>query len=215
MRALRPLASLVVLALAGSPAGAQTVRSGSDNARAMQQIQQLTAERAALTAENERLKQQLEEARRESSAGEEAERQALARRAQAAEATAGRLLAARSAESEETTRLRGQLEELVSKFRETAQTLKGVEAQRNELGGRLASAEQGLETCRANNAELLQINDEVLVRLEQTGFWTKLAADEPFTRLKRTQLENLAAGYRVRAGELAVPPPTGRSVESP
>lgn len=215
MRALRWLGSLALIAVAGLPAGAQTVRSGSENARAMQQIQQLTAERAALTAENERLKQQLEESRREASAGSKAEEQALARRARTAEENASRLLAARNAESEEAARTRGQLEELVGKFRETAGTLKEVEKQRDELRGRLASAEQGLETCRAHNAELLQMNEEVLVRLEQTGFWTKLAADEPFTRLKRTQLENLAADYRVRAGELAVPAPAERSGELP
>jgi len=60
-------------------------------------------------------------------------------------------------------------------------------------------------TCRDHNAQLLRINEEVLVRLENTGFWTKLAADEPFTKLKRTELENIAMDYRQSARDLAEP----------
>lgn len=201
--------SLSLLSLVISPAAlAQATRSGGSqqqNAQALQQMQRLAAERAALQAENTRLKQELEAAtKRAGTAGSQEE--ALKRRAQTAEATSTRLAASSAANAESAARMRTQMDDLVSKFRETAQTLKQAEAERNELRQSAAAAEQKLKTCHDHNAELLTINEEVLVRLENTGLWTKLAADEPFTRLKRTELENLADQYRARATELAVTP---------
>jgi chromosome segregation ATPase len=201
--------SLALMSLAVAPVVlAQTVRSGGaqqQNAQALQQMQQLAAERTALQAENSRLKQELEAAtRRAGTAGSQEE--ALKRRAQNAEATSTRLAASSAANAESAARMRAQMDELVVKFRETAQTLKQAEAERNELRQSAAAAEQQLKTCRDHNAELLNINEQLLVRLENTGFWTKLAADEPFTRLKRTELENLAGEYRTRAAELKVTP---------
>lgn len=212
----RPIAiaaSLALMSLAVVPAAlAQTVRSGGaqqQNAQAMQQMQQLAAERTALQAENTRLKQELEDVKKRADSAR-AQEEALKRRAQSAEAASSRLVASTAANTESAARTRAQMDELVARFRETALTLKQAEAERNELRQSAAAADQQLKTCRDHNAELLNINEEVLVRLENTGFWTKVAADEPFTKLKRTQLENLAVDYRARARELteaaAAPP---------
>ncbi len=184
---------------------AQTTRSGgSPGAQAMQQLQQLANERASLQAENARLKQELEAARKLIDAAT-AKEAALTRRAQNAEATSSRLNASSAASTESAARTRAQLDELVAKFRETVHQLQGMENERNELRRRTESGGRELTTCRQHNAELLRINEDVLTRLENTGFWTKLAADEPFTRLKRTELENLAADYRDQAAEHAEP----------
>lgn len=204
-QSFRAVVLALSVALAPWPTTAQTTRStGGDTSRLQQQLQQLASERTALQSENARLKQQLDEAQQKLSSAT-AQQATLERRALGAETTAKRLAASGSTGVEEATRSRAQMEEVVEKFRETAQSLKTAETERAELRQRLAAEEQRLTTCRANNAELLQINEEMLVRLENTGFWTKLAADEPFTRLKRTQLENLAAEYRDRAADLAVP----------
>lgn len=197
--------ALALIAFTGAPvAVAQTTRNAGDqqNAQAMQQLQQMTAERAALQSENARLKKELEDTKKKVDSAS-AQEDALKRRAQSAEAASSRLAAGAAANTESAERTRAQMDELVGKFRETAQTLKQVEAERNELKQSAGAAERQLKTCRDHNAELLTINEEVLVRLEHTGFWTKIAADEPFTRLKRTQLENLAGDYRARANELA------------
>jgi chromosome segregation ATPase len=188
----------------GGPAAAQTTRSGGDAARVMQQMQQLASERTALQAENAKLKQQLDEAQKKLSAAT-TQQDALTRRAQTAEAASSRLAASSAVSTESAARTRAQLDELVAKFRETAQALKEAETDRNALRQQAQQSERQLETCRDHNAQLLTINEEVLVRLESTGFWTKLAADEPFTKLKRTQLENLAMDYRQRARNLAEP----------
>jgi hypothetical protein len=41
----------------------------------------------------------------------------------------------------------------------------------------------------------------VLTKLEDQGFWSRAARVEPFTRIKRTQLENLVDEYAARAEE--------------
>lgn len=202
-----PLFGAFVLLAWALPAAGQTVRSGGADPRLMQQVQQLQGERAALQSENAKLKAQLEELRASADSGGAAQR-ALEQRAAAAEQASRRLAASQEAASESAARTRAQLDELVVKFRETAQALKDAESERNALRDRRQEDARALDTCRAHNAELLRINDEVLVRLENTGFWSKLAADEPFTRLKRIELENLASDYRARASELNVPPLT-------
>jgi uncharacterized protein YlxW (UPF0749 family) len=196
---------IAVLAALGVAATthSQTTRSGGGaNAAAMAQLQQLSAERTALQAENARLKQELEEAKKRAESATSQET-ALKRRAQEAEAAKNRMSAGTAATAESAARTRAQLDEVVVKFRETAQVLKDVEVERNGLKQEIDRMQRELGTCRDHNAQLLTINEEVLVRLENTGLWNKLAADEPFTRLKRTELENLAADYRVRAKELA------------
>jgi chromosome segregation ATPase len=209
---LRRAALALGLLAAVSVTDAQTTRSGggNQNAQALQQMQQLASERTALQAENARLKQELEEARKKADSAS-AQEDALKRRAQNAEAASSRLAASTASNTESAARTRAQMDELVGKFRETAQTLKQVEAERNELQQAATLVERRYNTCRDHNAQLLTINEELLVRLENTGFWTKLAADEPFTRLKRTQLDNLASDYRARARELAEAPATAKS----
>src|SRR5262245_21968084 len=207
----RPPHTVVVAATvlcAGAPlcAAAQTARSGGQNAQATQQLQQLASERSALQAENTRLKQERDDLQKKLDAAS-AQGSALAKRAQTAEAASSRLAASNAASVEGAARSKTQMDELVGKFRETAQTLKTIEAERNALRQQVQTAERQITSCREDNAQLLSINKEVLVRLENTGFWSKLAASEPFTRLKRTQLENLAEEYRARATDLAEPPP--------
>ena len=55
----------ILLTLPITASFAQTERSGNADARVMQQLQQLTSERAALQSENARLKQDLEKVRKD------------------------------------------------------------------------------------------------------------------------------------------------------
>jgi len=54
---------------------------------------------------------------------------------------------------------------------------------------------------------LYKLNTEVLDRLEHQGLWSHLARSEPFTQLKRTQLENLVDDYKQRATDQLVAKP--------
>jgi chromosome segregation ATPase len=190
-----------------SPVHAQTARSGSGN-EASRQLQQLAAERGQLQSENARLKQELDALKKQQETASSAD-SGLKQRAQASEANASRLAAANAATTDKLGRTEAQMEALVAKFRETAQALKDIETERNALRSSNQKAGRDFAACRSANGQLIEMNGEVLDRLEHTGFWTKVAADEPFTRLKRTQLQNLSDEYRAKAAELTVAPPAG------
>ncbi len=180
---------------------AQTERSGNADARVAQQLQQLTNERMALQAEVVELKQELEQARKEL-AGANSAKSSLESRNRTLEATAGRGQAAQQSSEEQLERTRDQLQDLVAKFRETAQTLREVETDRATVTSQLVTKEREFSTCVDRNAALYLLNDEVLDRMQSRGFWSSVTEREPFTKLKRVQLENLIDDYRYRAEEL-------------
>ena len=195
------LYSLAVACVLALPAHAQVQRSGNADARVAQQLQQLTSERAALQAENARLKQDLDQLKAQLQKSESATK-TLQARTKALEQNAGRGNAASQQAEEQLERSRTQLQELVGKFRETAQTLRDVETERDGIKGQLGLKERELKTCVDRNASLYNLNTEVLDRMENRGFFSGLAEREPFTRLKRVELENLIDEYKYRADEL-------------
>jgi chromosome segregation ATPase len=193
----------LTLCLMAASSHAQVQRSGNADARVAQQLQQLANEKVALQAENNKLKQELEQVKaqlqKSSSTAKELENRNRVLQASSASRTTNNQQA-----EEQLERTRAQMQELVAKFRETAQTLRDVETDRATAKSQLAAKEREYKVCVDRNAGLYELNDEVLDRMEDRGFWSQLAEREPFTRLKRTQLENLIDDYRYRVEELRV-----------
>ncbi|HTU66641.1 MAG TPA: hypothetical protein VMF52_11870 [Steroidobacteraceae bacterium] len=201
---------LALAVLATLPAHAQSARQGGGgNAQLTQQLQQLAAERTQLQADNARLKRELDETRKERDSLK-GERENTEKKLRSSAALASRASGDRKQVEDDLAQTRDKLTELVTKFRETATTLRDVETERAGLQQQVQAGGQELNACVDRNAKLYAMNDEILDRLENQGFWTSVARAEPFTRLKRTQLENLADDYRARAGdtrvEAATPP---------
>lgn len=179
---------------------AQTARSGGgDNAQLMQQMQQLAAERTQLQADNARLKRELDELRKERD-GLKGGQESRERRARASETALARAGLERDASTRELEQLKERTQELVAKFRETIQELRNVESDRTAVKQQLGARDTELKSCVHNNSELITLNDEILKRFEKHG-WS-----EPFTQIKRVQLENLAEEYRGRAEDAQVQP---------
>lgn len=191
----------IVLGVSCSQALAQVERSGNADARVMQQLQQLTSERASLQAENSQLKKTLEELKQDLQKATGA-KVAAENRAKTLAANASRGEAVEQQAEEQLERTRTQMQELVTKFRETANTLRDVETDRDTTRSTLAARDRELRSCIDANAGLYNLNDEVLDRMESRGFWSNVGEREPFTRLKRVQLENLIDDYKLRADEL-------------
>jgi hypothetical protein len=198
------LAALSIAASLNSPLHAQAARSGggADNARVVQQMQQLASERTALQADNAKLKEQLADLQKKLD-------QATADVAASTAHTKGvqQQELARAADSkkqaeEANEKLKTQMRDLVVHFRETAQDLKNVEVERNEFHGKLEARNREYATCVDRNVGLYQTNIETLDRLDKHGFWSKAADTEPFTQLSRARLENLIDAYRYRIDEL-------------
>lgn len=198
----RAIVTLMLCLMAVSSHG-QVQRSGNADARVAQQLQQLANEKVSLQAENNKLKQELEQVKaqlqKSSSTAKELENRNRVLQASSASRTTNNQQA-----EEQLERTRAQMQELVTKFRETAQTLRDVETDRATAKSQLAAKEREYKVCVDRNAGLYELNDEVLDRMEDRGFWSQLAEREPFTRLKRTQLENLIDDYRYRVEELRV-----------
>ena len=188
-------------------AHAQTARSGggagADNAKILQQMQQLASERTALQADNAKLKDQVEELKKKLDKTT-AENSALTARQRTITAGGDGAAAANKQLTESLEKSRAKMQELIARFQETNQNLKLVETNRNELKARLESKEGEYKTCVDRNAGLYEINLETLNRLERRGFWSHAADSEPFTQISRARIENLIDDYRARIDELRI-----------
>jgi cell division protein FtsB len=201
-RRLVAVVTLLLLVHAGvASAQVQRTGGGAANAQLAAQYQRVVTERAQLQADNEKLKKQVEDLKKEL---ESAKRQS-ATSAAGVSSSAAQLAAAQAAnqsttQSLEQTKIR--MQELITRFRETAVTLKGVESDRSQLQQEASQTKADLSRCVERNAQLYQVDTEVLDRYEHQSAFSYMARGEPFTRLKRTQVENFAEEYRERAQEL-------------
>ncbi len=199
-------AALLSISLAGVPGIAQVARSGSNaNAQLLEQMQQLASERTALQAEAARNKKELEGLRKERDALKSAQ-QSVDMRARSASAALAQAVAQRDTAEQELKQAKEKMELLISKFRETIQQLRDIETDRATTQQTLATRDRELKVCLDRNGAFYELDDEVLTRLEKQTLFSRLAASEPFTRIKRVQLENLVDDYRARGDDLRLTP---------
>jgi chromosome segregation ATPase len=197
---------MICLLMHAAPADAQVQRSGGgENAALMAEYQQALTERTQLQADNGKLKQQLEDIQKQLAA---AKRQLAAAQAGAGSSQAALQQAQASAQTYEKSfaDTRSKLQELLGRFRDTVSTMQGIEQSRAQLQQQLAQSKAAYDECAKRNVELYQVDNEVLDRYEHQGMFSHLERAEPFTRLKRTQIENLVDDYRERATSLRVAP---------
>ena len=183
------------------PVHAQTARSGGEAQKFMQQYQQVAAEKTALQAQVTQLKKDAADAQTQLAAVKK-ERDTLQVRVGGSAAAVSQLNASKQATEKNLDQYKQRLGELVAKFRDMAGNLKDVEAERTQLRKTLDERSTAYDTCAANNLELYEINGQVLDRLNRVGLFTKVSAEEPFTRITRTRLDNLVVETRERALEL-------------
>lgn len=199
---------------------AQTARSGGNaNAQLMQQMQQLASERTSLQAENAKLKKELDDMRKERDALKNGQA-ALVHRVQSSESLLKEGAARNQSSAQELAQTKEKTQQLVAKFRETLQSMREIETDRTTVKQTLATRDQELKTCIDRNMALYKLNDEVLTRLEHQGAWSRVARAEPFTQIKRVELENLVDEYKSRADDQRATPgnlqgPGGRSAPPP
>jgi chromosome segregation ATPase len=211
--AITCMAAAAVMAIAV----AQAPRTGGGaSAQLMQEMQQLASERTTLQAENEKLKSQLADMKKDRDALK-AGQQVIERRAQGAAAELAHSTAQREATERELTEYKTKMQELIAKFRDTIQQLREAETEGATAKQSLATRERELKACVDHNVALYHLNDEVLTHFEHQGFWSRVAQAEPFTQIKRVQNENLIDDYRSRAQDQLTPgaKPSATGADSP
>src|ERR1700722_6529913 len=186
------------------PSPGQVQRSGGgENQKFMQQYQQMAAEKTALQAQLAQMKKDLDAANAELVAVKK-ERDAAKAHVGVSPAALAQAAGDKEAAERNLEQSKQRMSELVARFRETATNFKEVEADRAKLRKDLAERDSAFNACVVDNMKLYQITGEVLDRYEHVGLFTKVSAAEPFTKITRTRIENLAEEYREKAQALEV-----------
>lgn len=186
---------ILILLFANNLVIANTPRDGGgNNSQAQALIQQLGMERTRLNAENAKLKKQVKDL--ESKLGEAtSENEEISSQLGSSQ----QQLSNKSALSDELrSRLEdanSKLKELIAKFRETITNLRGVEDESAQRAQEITRLERELTSCATSNIELSKLGYEMLDHYEDKGFWDRAGQNEPFTQIKRVQIENLVDDY--------------------
>ena len=188
-------AGAVLLWAVAACAGAQQARDDGGAARLQAMVSQLTSEKTQLQAENKDVKGKLDAANAELKKLRDQNAE-LEKRLSQSENSLAQSSAANTRGTEQNAQLRARMDELVKQFRETIDNLKKTELERNDLKTTLAAREGALGTCVASNDKLLATGNEILDRYESKGCFASVREKEPFTQVKRVQLQNLVDAYR-------------------
>jgi chromosome segregation ATPase len=205
------LATLIV----SGPASSQEARSGG-NDQLVRQMQQLASERTDLQAQNDKLQKDLEAAKQQLLVVKQQLDAAKAGTARSqSEVSAARAAADASRDNNEKALAdaKSKMQDLVDHYRATVVTLRDTETERAQLRQQLVQTNAGWDQCAQRNDSISKVTNEVLDRYAHEGLFTQLGRAEPFTQLKRTQIENLVLEDRQRVAELRVkqPPPVAPS----
>ncbi len=184
------------------PLRAQVERSGGGEAQKfMLQYQQIAAEKTALQAQLAQMKKDLDAANAALVTVKQ-ERDAAKSHMGVPPAALAQATSAKETAERTLEKSKQQITELVTRFREMAVNLRDTESLRAQLAKELEERNAAFDKCVDANMQFYEINGQILDRYEHVGLFTKVSAEEPFTRLTRTRLENLVDEYRERAQQL-------------
>jgi chromosome segregation ATPase len=166
--------------------------------RMQQQVQQLDQaraqaeqEKAVALADKETAERELKKfgATKRQLAGERAARSRMEAELKAVQ-TENDALKTRLADTEK------QLADSVALQRATAQTLAQTESAKKQTEGQLSGKAQDLQVCQAHNGRLYAVGREMMVKYQDKSCQDALAQAEPFTGLKKVEVENLLEAWR-------------------
>ncbi len=167
----------------------------------MQQIDQTRAqaeqEKATALSEKEAAENELEKTRSDTAStkrqlsSERSARSRIERELQAIQSE-------RDALKTRLTDIEKQLAESMALQRATAQTLTQTESAKKQTLAQLAGKEQDLNVCQTHNGKLYGIGREMMQKYRDKSCADALAQSEPFTGLRKVEVENLLETWRDR-----------------
>jgi hypothetical protein len=106
------------------------------------------------------------------------------------------------AAAEQISHMRSEFDGARTKLEEAAQVInakemeiKRLSAEQQALQANLKKHQEGLERCEGNNARLCIIAGDILEKYEKKGVFTSISQNEPFTQLKKVELEKYVQEY--------------------
>jgi chromosome segregation ATPase len=94
------------------------------------------------------------------------------------------------------TALETKAAEIAAVARDRGEEIKKLNSETQGLDSRLKGTEAKLDHCESNNARLAILGTELVEKYEKKGLVTSILQNEPFTQVKKVEMENLAAEYR-------------------
>ncbi|MEQ1663111.1 MAG: hypothetical protein ABL877_10505 [Thiobacillus sp.] len=166
----------------------------------MQQVEQARAqaeqEKATALADKDKIERDLEQAQAAGRklSGERAARSRAERELKAAQGEA-QALKTKLAEME------AKLVETQTKLQATSQTLTQKESAKKQTESQLAGVKQEQQECRKQNHQFYELTRETMTRYRDKTCQDALAQAEPFTGIKKVEMENLLETWRDRADQ--------------
>jgi chromosome segregation ATPase len=92
-------------------------------------------------------------------------------------------------------------------YQEAADAARTRDGDAKRLDATLTQTRERMTTCEGKNAQLYKLSEEVLDLYDKRGILDAIASDEPVTKLKRVDIENLMQDYedKFRANKIAPP----------
>ncbi|MDP3421147.1 MAG: hypothetical protein Q8S10_09495 [Thiobacillus sp.] len=192
---------LTMMVLATSPSWAANDSRGKEMLRRMQQqVQQIEQarvqaeqEKAAALADKETAERELEKfgATKRQLAGERAARSRMEAKLEAVQ-TENDALKTRLADTEK------QLADSMALQQATAQRLAQTESAKKHTESELSGTVRDLQSCQTHNGSLYTLGREMMQKYRDKSCQDALAQAEPFTGLKKVEVENLLETWRDR-----------------
>lgn len=195
---------MIAISIDGIAMAETSRRTGDGGSAALAKVQntlrQVSAERDAMATENARLGDQIKKLEADLEKISKAKKR-VEKKLERSVDRIGKFKDNNSLLRERLVDAQDKMQKVVKKYRELVATLGELERDGNMLKSELASRDNELNLCSANNQKLYDTTIEVISRYENMGFWDALAKAEPITQLKRVEIERISEQYRQSAGE--------------
>lgn len=204
------------LLMAGVFAGVSTAAWSADSKdkAAKQQERRMRQMMQQVQAEKEQLQSQFEQEKAKLKQESEAE-QAKRNELKSSVAHASRRNAVLSAEIEALRKekadmqassqaLQAKLEEAQQQLAHAQDAMRKGEAERGNMQAVIVKKQQQLNASREKNDKLYDFGLQLIKVYEKPSLYQKVMRDEPFTQLKRVELENILQDYKDRIDEARI-----------
>jgi hypothetical protein len=95
-----------------------------------------------------------------------------------------------------------------SAYQAASSAATGASQQNTALKGQLAALDTGLDSCREKNAQLFTLGNQILdAYSHKDDLFGAIANREPFTGIKRVQLENIVQDDQDKLDDNQISPP--------
>ncbi len=209
-------ALIMLVSTAGNAETARRESGGADSAallRAQGQVREMAAQRDALAAENEKLKDEMKKKLEEKDAkiaSMNKRMDAMQNSSERSDAVAEKTREVNQAMRDRILETQEKMQKLVDKYKELVAALRVIEDERTNLQKTVAQKNSEIDSCANNNVTLYNTSLELIDRYENKGVWDAMLEKEPVTQLKRVAMENAVQDYRNRVESAKVEVPDSR-----